>query len=267
MIIESAGKKIEIELHTAAKQASGMAIIVPGFAETMEETYLQTIIKALGEIGVHSVIFNPSAFADKGAKIQASFASYVQDIAMVHEWVKKHFFYKKNYLAGHSIGAAAAFHYALEKEGEIERIIMLAPLLNQKIYLRESLKNWPQVYADWERTGILEKASSKGENYKIGYGFVTSLSKMNVPKLAPKNQTPCGIFAATQDKITPLVELEEVAKNMPRAELIKLNAGHFFKTSEELAELKNKLEDWLFEDNNERIKTLVNESVLTEKIY
>lgn len=225
--------------------ARGIAIITPGFNETKEEPYLLAMARAFNQEGYRALIYEPLFFLDERKQRDITFDGYVRNLNLAHTWVKRTFSHKKVVLAGHSIGAAASFQYAQQVPKEIEKLVMLAPLINKTIYFRESLANWPEVFSEWEAQGFLKKQNMRGEEVDISYNFVKTLSKMNVLKLAPQNKTPTLVIAATRDKSTPLNEVQKVVEKMPKAELATIEAGHFFKNEEEQTAIFDTLNSWL----------------------
>ncbi len=256
-----------IKLWEAKNLASGLAIIAPGFAEHKDEKYLQALAQGFNQQGMHAITFDPSDFHQGNLPLDVSFNNYMKDIEKIHSWVKEHFYYKKIYLAGHSIGAAAAFQYALGKEGEIAGVVMLAPLLDQKIYVQESQKHPSHFFDKWKNEGALECRATNNQIYKVAYSFVENLKAMQVPKLASQNKVASLVIAATQDKVTPFDEIKNVANNMPNAKFSAINAGHYFKADEELLELKNTLILWLAEQKLEQSKNIMAPVYSEQKTY
>ena len=238
--------------HTGSDKKSAFAIIAHGLAGYKEEEMLQCVKNIFLKNGI-SVLMYDARFSlgdSDGPLENACFSHFIEDLNTVIQWAKKQSFYTNPfYLCGHSLGAGACLHYAINNPQDVAGIVTLSAVYNG-IFLKQSyLQNKPDFMQEWQEKQYLNRVhpNNPQKHGKISYTHLADACQYQLEKSADKIMSPTLIVCGDVD-ISSTIDHNMILKNAignnARLTIIK-SCGHTYKTQQNQTDLKEQIDLFL----------------------
>lgn len=238
--------------YTGIDKNTAFVIIAHGLAGYKEEDMLQCVKNVFLKNGI-SVLMYDARFSlgdSDGPLENACFSHFIEDLNTVIQWAKKQSFYTKPfYLCGHSLGAGACLHYAINNPQNIAGIITLSAVYNGNFLKQSYLQHKPDFMKEWQEKKYLNRTrSDNSQKYgKIAYAHLVDACQYQLEKSVDKITTPTLVVCGDVD-ISSTIEHNTILKNAigNNAKFAIINScGHTYKTEQNQADLAAEIEIFL----------------------
>lgn len=229
------GLKLAAVLHKPERSGKFPAVVVlHGNTGYKEEGHIEGLARALAENGIGAIRFDASGYGESEGTIEDDyrFSNYMQDAQVVYEylsnleWVEK----DKVGVCGQSMGGMIALILAKNNPTIASVCIISAPTQ------MGTSNNTKDKLEEWERTGYLERVSSKFGKMKIPWAFMEDARKYNALDYIKDVHTPLFAIWGTDDTNVPIEQTKEIYEraNNPKEFWEVPGMDHFPKRNAEI---------------------------------
>jgi pimeloyl-ACP methyl ester carboxylesterase len=235
--------------YTEVSDSKGLAFLQHGLGGFKDQVHMLEIAAAFNAQGISTVNFDAThSIGDSdGDLIHASLTNHTHDLVDVIAWARtQDWFQSPFYLAGHSMGGAAALHYARNHPTEIRAIVPLSAIMSGTSWRTTYT---PEALQDWQERGYYEKtsASKPGVTGKVGWALMEDAMQHDLSIGLNTLTMPALFIVGTEDDTAPPTNQKIMHHNWggPKEYHEIEGCGHTFKSPSELAQLKMIIKNWL----------------------
>lgn len=231
------------------EKPKGLAFTMHGLGAFKEHSNTIIIAETLSSDGYSVVNFDAtnSIGESEGKYENATVQNHYEDLVDVISWAKKQNWYQEPFiLSGNSLGGYASIRYAEDYPVEVKAIFAVAPFLagelnykNKEIAKSEELKAWKET--GWfteeskSKPGIIKRLPWSHMEERLEHDLRPNIYKLTMPV--------CLVVGENDNPETQKILYELLSG--PKEIHIIPDALHVLRTSEQLAQLKNILKEWL----------------------
>ncbi len=222
-----------------------LVLIAHGLAGYKEEPMLTCVADTFLTAGYQVLSYDARfGLGETGGDLKrACFSNFIADLNTMIDWVKTQDFYKTPFtLVGHSLGAGAAFDYAIRHPEDVANIVSLSAVYNGQLLLGSYQKFKPDFVADWQKNRLLyrEHPDFPERNGYISYDHMIDALDYALEKRAGDIQCPVTLIYGERD-ISSTAEINQLFFDALSGskQLIGIpNCGHTYAKPENLDALQ-----------------------------
>lgn len=208
-----------------------LAVIQHGLASDMTHPVVREAKKAFLDRGYVVVTFDSRYSLGKsgGNVSKARLATFEDDLQTVADWAKKQGFYREPFaLAGHSLGGASVLVYAARNPAQVERLIVVAPVISGQKWEETCMANMHDFCEEWKKNGFYDY-----QNEKISYQVIEEAKAYDAVRLAEKITAEVLLVAAEDDNVVAEADVRELYEALPAKKSLAVipGSGHNFRSA------------------------------------
>ena len=234
------------------KHSIGLAFVMHGLGGFRHQKHLQLLAQTL--LDNHYTVVNfdcTNSIGDSEGRYEdATMQLHYEDLCDVIAWSKKQSWYTAPYvLVGHSMGAYAVARYAEEYPTEVKAVFPHATVVSGELSFKAHEKFKLDETNNWRQTGWTHRTSSSKPGVEMRLPW-SHMEERLLHDLQPKAQNitmPVLFVVGEKDEPCP-PDHEKILYDMipgPKEIHVVPDAGHTFKTPEQLDILKTIFDAWL----------------------
>lgn len=249
VILNRKGKRMPATLRIPEGTVYGTALLVHGLAAWKEQPTLIVIADAIVNAGYQVLTFD-GADALRGPDASywnSTTTGYIADVEDVIEYMRsKEWYAGPLLLAGHSLGAMCAVHYARKYPSTPTKLLLVAPAISWRLDRSDNILRRIQWTMKVVKT-VKEKERKTGEKFfnPLYPPWILDYFKYDTRKDAPHVHVPALIVSAGDDLIVagPEAQTALTALFPDAKQVIIPHASHIFHKHEK--ELADTIRTWL----------------------
>ncbi|HAE36691.1 MAG: hypothetical protein UR85_C0008G0030 [Candidatus Nomurabacteria bacterium GW2011_GWF2_35_66] len=247
------GLKIVGEL-LIPENSVGLSFVMHGLSGYKEELHIKLLADTLFENNYIVVNFDAtnSRGESEGKYEDATFQKHYDDLVDVINWSKNQDWYVEPFiLAGQSMGGFAVTKYAEEFPGEVKGLFPYAAAFSGKDSFETYSKLKPKELKDWKETGWIYRTSKSRTDFelRLPWSHMEERLKHDLKPMAHKITMPVLFVVGEDDISCPPSDQKKFYDLLPKDTIkefhIVKGAGHVFRESQHLNELKEIFNNWL----------------------
>ena len=240
--------ELSIDLHIQ-KDSKEIVYILHGLSGFKNQKHIQMFKDAFLEKNIGAVLIDASnSFNESGGDYEnITTTSHYNDLVDVVEWSKSQDWYKEPfYLAGHSLGGYSILKYAYDHPKQVKAMAPISSVVSVDL-LNQVLGQ--DTINKWKEDGYIEEISSSrpGIIKRRKIDFYKDGKKHNILDKALEISTPTLLIIGEKDNTVLLKHQEILLKNLSGKKELHIipEAGHNFKSDEDLKSIKSIICGWL----------------------
>jgi len=231
---------------------NGLAFVAHGQGGIKEQVHIEALKDVFLDNGYRVVRWDAAnTIGESGGRMEdVTMTSYYEDLIDVITWAKSQKWYEEPFiLCGHSMGGMISALYAEAFPEQVKALIPVSPVVSWGLSMQTITKEFMN---QWRVRGYYESPSKSkpGVIKKIPWKYAEDLQQYDLTKNTEKLKMPVLIIVGDKDEGTPLEHQQILFQSIPEGrktlEVIQ-GAEHNFRTEEELASLKQLVNNWLKE--------------------
>lgn len=220
MIVTPQNEKLSVTVEGESNAANHkLAFIQHGLASNQEHQAVQAAKKAFLAEGYVVVTFDSRHSLGKSGKDveKARIATFAEDLNNVVAWAAAQDFYSEPFaLAGHSLGGASAWTYAVRNPQKVSRLVGIAPIVSGKAWEASCFKNMPAFCRKWKSDGAYAYQTPDGkDNALISYQTLEDAKSFDALVEAGNLTALTLLVAADNDTVVPPQDVRRLYSRLP----------------------------------------------------
>lgn len=225
-----------------------LAFIQHGLASNQQHQAVLAAKKAFLANGYVVVTFDSRHSLGKSSRNveNTRISTFSKDLNNVTAWAAKQDFYSEPFaLAGHSLGGASVWSYAMQNPQKVNILIGIAPVVSGDLWEASCFKNMSEFCQKWKSDGIYAYQTPDGKDkVLISYQTLEDAKSFNALNDAENLKARPLLIAADNDNIIPSQDIKKLYDRLPSPKYMAIitDSGHNFvsgKNQDDLAEAIN----------------------------
>lgn len=219
-----------------------LVFIQHGLAANREHPVVNAAKKAFLQNGYVVVTFDSRhSLGKSGQDVQnARLATFAEDLKTVVQWAEAQDFYAEPFaVAGHSLGGASAWTYAIENPERTAYWVGIAPVVGGRAWEKACFENMPAFCRDWKSRGAYTyQTPDKKQTALISYQTLQDAKTFDAAAAAADFKVSALLIGAEKDTVVPPRDVEELYRLLPASKsmaVIKDSTHNFVGSSNQEA--------------------------------
>lgn len=228
-----------------------LAFIQHGLASNQQHQAVQAAKKAFLSDGYVVVTFDSRHSLGKSSQDveNTRISTFAEDLNNVTAWAAKQNFYSEPFaLAGHSLGGASVWSYAVQNPQKVNILICIAPVVSGDLWERSCFKNMPEFCRKWKSDGAYIYQTPDGKDKAlISYQTLEDARSFNALHDAESLKAVSLLIAADNDNVIPPQDVRKLYDRLrlPKYMAIITDSGHNFVSSKNQNDLTEAIGSFL----------------------
>lgn len=228
-----------------------LAFIQHGLASDQQHQAVQAAKKAFLTNGYVVVTFDSRHSLGKSSRDveNARISTFAEDLNNVTAWAAKQDFYSEPFaLAGHSLGGASVWSYAVQNPQKVNIFIGISPVVSGDLWELSCFKNMPEFCQKWKSDGAYTYQTPDGKDKAlISYQTLEDAKSFNALDDAESLKARPLLIAADDDKVIPLPDVRKLYDRLrlPKYMAIITDSGHNFVSGKNQDDLTKAISSFL----------------------
>lgn len=240
---------LSISICESVLKSEKLAIICPGYLDSMEYPHITSLQTDLANSGYTAVSFDPTGTWSSGGVIgDFNMSQYIEDIHSIKSYMKTKMTCSEILLVGHSMGAYSSLYYSSIYSDVSSVVAIMPPVSMSKkteknnLWKQTGVRKSVRIHPVTEEEIIFNVPYSTFENSEE-YILVDNISSIRIPKL---------FISGSKDIITPLQGVQELysLSQEPKKYIELQEVDHnYYKKPEHVSKLNSEIISW---NNNQK---------------
>lgn len=247
------GQNIVGILTKPTGDVKGVCVVMHGYGGFKEQSWMVAMADVFREHGFITFNFDATNSTGEGdGKYEdARVGLHYEDLEDVVKWAKEQdWFTGQLALTGHSMGGFAVARYAEKHPEEVAYLAPIAPLVSGDLFFEARERFMPEAVKAWQETGWYEKTSPSkpGFIYRSPWDFVVEAKQHDLIPEADRLTMSTLVVVGENDESIPPDNVKKFFDAIPAGQkdlAIMKDTRHTYRTSEQLADLKTIISNWL----------------------
>lgn len=203
-----------------------LAFIQHGLASNQQHQAVLAAKKAFLANGYVVVTFDSRHSLGKSSRDveNTRISTFAEDLSNVINWAAEQDFYSEPFaLAGHSLGGASVWSYALQNPQKVDRLIGIAPVVSGDLWERSCFKNVPEFCQKWKSDGAYVYQTPDGKDKAfISYKTLDDAKNFNALNDAEHLKAITLLVAADNDSVVSPQDVRKLYDRLPHPKYIAI---------------------------------------------
>lgn len=243
-LLNRQGKRMPATLYTPEGAVKGTCVAIHGLGGWKDQKMLRTMAEATTRTGYQTLTFDEAEGPngpDAGHKVSTT-SGFYRDLEDVIAYLPTTTWHRGELvLAGHSLGALIAAHYAVMQESSVDRLIMVAPALTWRTYPKSFLL----VALWWLITGRRRLEGPKPGGFILGRAWLLDFMHFDAYTQAHTLRVPTLVVMGEVDGVVGTVQSHARYTNLLPHGTYKVISGADHDFVSQMDEVADTITAWL----------------------
>ncbi len=228
-----------------------LAFIQHGLASNQQHQAVQAAKKAFLANGYVVVTFDSRHSLGKSSRDveNTRISTFAEDLNNVTAWAAKQNFYSEPFaVAGHSLGGASVWTYAVQNPQKVNILIGIAPVISGDLWELSCFKNMPEFCRKWKSDGAYTYQTPDGKDKAlISYQTLEDAKSFSALDDAQSLKAQPFLIAADNDNVIPPQDIQKLYDRLPAPKYMAIitDSSHNFVSGKNQDDLTEAISSFL----------------------